>query len=548
MPNPLSTSSRRTVARNRLYDVTRPPALSTAENQFGSLEPYERSRQETLWDIVKDATGSSGMADAAQFLDVGGYAIDRMDEGDYAGAAAAVMPVPGAGRLTKVGRKATGVAKKLVEDAFLGRHPTTNPKTIAAKTRASGGYSVNVPTGEIPEEGLMVGKYANDDPRNMVIEGRPVRSTDIEAHAKTNEQALKKPEHYLGTWTDDGKTYLDVSQRFPGGQVRQATKAGEKTGQLAGFDVGNMESFPIGNWKEFVDSPDFAARLDEMSQRGRQYLDQFPSKEWWDMHGTGFERVYGPENMRQVAGFTAVTAPNSQLRPNVQTMSEYMRRHIKGEPIVQPDWRVPETAMSRTPGTQIGMEKDRAANLGRAAKGNLEEISGNKVREEALAMTGDPNAVPLDRHHIRLSENPAEGVYAGTQEGQLPKDTKSSSPYYHLKGAIGRAAERAGMNVRDYSANVWTGIRETIRGTGELYGTKYRRSAIQGESKGYADHFEDLLKEKADHLGISVPELEQKLRAGDADLLSFVLAVPLGASLLGLGFGEEPTAERSPGA
>ena len=82
------------------------------------------------------------------------------------------------------------------------------------------------------------------------------------------------------------------------------------------------------------------------------------------------------------------------------------------------------------------------------------------------------------------------------------------------------------------SADVWTGIRETIKNEGELYGTKFKASAISGESKSYADHFDDLISAKAKHLGITVRELEEKLRNGDANLMAFVLASPFGAALL----------------
>ena len=97
-----------------------------------------------------------------------------------------------------------------------------------------------------------------------------------------------------------------------------------------------------------------------------------------------------------------------------------------------------------------------------------------------------------------------------------------------MKSAISRAAVRKGLKPKDFSANVWTGIREYVKKNHELYGQKYKGSAIRGGSQGYADHFTQLIKEKAEFLGITVERMEKALRNGDQTLLSFVLASPLG--------------------
>ena len=65
----------------------------------------------------------------------------------------------------------------------------------------------------------------------------------------------------------------------------------------------------------------------------------------------------------------------------------------------------------------------------------------------------------------------------------------------------------------------------------ELYGTPYKGSAMTGDSKSYVDHFDELVKQKADHLGISVPEMEARLKKGDTNLLSALLGTPVGLAL-----------------
>jgi hypothetical protein len=256
-------------------------------------------------------------------------------------------------------------------------------------------------------------------------------------------------------------------------------------------------------------------------------LEQHPTAEWWDMHGTSFERIYGRDRLNQVAGLIASTAPNRAPRENLQTMSEYMRRVIKGEPVLQPEWRVPEGEMSRLAGKQIGMEESFARNLQLSGEGRVAELGASKVNEEARALLGDPNAVVLDRHQVRLTESPRRGIFAGSDEGAFTND----KGYQLVKQQFLEAAKRAGRSARDYSADVWTGIRETIKNTSDLYGTKFRGSAIAGESKSYADHFDHLIRDKAKHLGITVAEMESRLSRGDATLMSWLVGTPIGATL-----------------
>lgn len=412
--------------------------------------------------------------------------------------------------------------------AQLGDFPTTTPRAIYGGTMQGGGYSVNLPTGQIPTEGLMVGKYANTDPRNMIVPVDDFKQAAIRQHAATNAAALNNPSNYLGTWkSPEGQVYLDVSQRFDPDKIRVATKYGERTNQISGYNVAGKDTFPIGNWRNFVASPEFRGRMDEMAGVGRDYLNNFPSKEWWDMHGSSFERAYGTENLPQVAGFSAATAPVSNPYDNMRAMSEYMRRHISGEPTIQPDFRIPEGGMGPwSAGKQIPLEQSRIANLNKAAAGNLDQLQRAKVREEAMAMSGDPNAVVLDRHWARITEDPSRGIFANAQEGVINTGTpkKGVGDYDYVKGHVSDAAQAAGRDPRDYSADVWTGIRETIKNTSQLFGTKYRGSAITGESKSYADIFQELLQKKADHLGISTDELDKRLRSGSANLLSTMLA------------------------
>lgn len=435
-----------------------------------------------------------------------------------------------AGPVGSVKKGAKALSGKIGE--ILGLYPSSTAEKIAEET-LGGGYSVHLPTGQQPTEGLMVGKYRNDDPRNLVVPKEEFTPESVRAHAATNAKALAAEDAYLGSWFDqpNNKVYLDVSRRFAPDQIRQATKFGEGTDQLALYDVGAKDTRPIGNWRNFVAGPEFAERMGEMADVGRAYLNKQPTKEWWDMHNTAFERVYGNQNLPQAAGFMASTAPVTAPRENVQMASEYMRRYLKGEPIIQPEFRIPDTAMKRV-GMQMPMETGRTPNLEKSARGAIDELQRSKVRNEAQALLGDPNAVVLDRHWARLPEDPKRGIYTGTEEGVIdakPRKT-GDNDYDFMADQVRTAARERGRTPRDYSADVWTGIRETIKNTDQLFGVPHKGSAITGESKSYADHLEDLIVDKAKHLSkiegktVTPKELEARLSRGDADLLSTLLA------------------------
>jgi hypothetical protein len=78
-------------------------------------------------------------------------------------------------------------AKKVAAktSGLLGLHPTTTPGRIINKTRQNLGYSVNLPTGENPTSGLMMGLYRNTDPRNAVLD--QLKRADIEAFASKKQ-------------------------------------------------------------------------------------------------------------------------------------------------------------------------------------------------------------------------------------------------------------------------------------------------------------------------------------------------------------------------
>jgi hypothetical protein len=126
--------------------------------------------------LVKGLLGTSGLPNTGSFglLDltpIGGLlgAQEEARIGDYQGAALAVMP----------GARAV--------PRLLGRFPTTQTNSILKATRNGGGY-VNLQSGSIPQQGLMVRVFGSQDPRNAVIPISKLSNKHIEDYVRQKRQ------------------------------------------------------------------------------------------------------------------------------------------------------------------------------------------------------------------------------------------------------------------------------------------------------------------------------------------------------------------------
>lgn len=426
----------------------------------------------------------------------------------------------------------------VVPHELLGEFPTTTAGRIVNQTK-KGGYTVNLKTGEVPTTGLMVGTKPNASSGVLHLpKDKPITRPVLRSWVRTNERELSELDIYLGTWIEDttGDTFADLSKRFVEEDLRRATKFGEgirnpdgTPGQKALFRLSDFSEHPIGDWNEFIRSPEFAQRLDLMQNRGREYLSQFANPEWWDMHGTVFERVYGTDNLEMLAGFLASTAPMNSPERNMRLATEYMRRMLADEDLLQPMWRVPDDAQYFVPHKQMGLETGRADNIRRTEAGRLDLLQQEKVRNQAMALMGDPDAGVFDRWWARIAEKPSAGVYTHKIEGQMAPTTQKFNQYEELYEVIKEIAMSRNQPVRTFTADVWTGIRETVKETDKLFGEVYKGSAVQGSSAPFHVQFEELIASKAKFVGVSVKEFEKRLRNGDAELLSLMVGAPLGA-------------------
>jgi len=420
----------------------------------------------------------------------------------------------------KVGKVAKPVVTKVTDTgkSLLGKFPTTTAGRILHKTK-KGGYSVNLPTGNTPETGYMVGIYKNDDPRNTVLD-KLLTKKDIEQAVNKNKKQLNKEDIYLGSWMNEGQTYIEPSKRFTTegtDALRKATKFGEKTNQKALFDAALGKEYPVGNWAEFIQSPEYGERLGILNKEGIEYLKKHPQKDWWNLKNTELEEIYGKENRNKIAGYLAATSPLSDVGKNVRLASEYMRRDIKGEPIIQPLFTIPENAVGFQAGLKMPLEKSYTPNLERVLKGDINQMQSQKVRGMAQALTGDPNAMVFDRHWAKLSEKPTAGIYTDVTKNTFP----AGKQYDDLEKIVAKTAKKTGLTPAEFSANVWTGYRNKAQTEGKVFGEKVG-AGILSESKGIADIFSDIVTDNAKKLKMTRKELIEKMKKGDISLLSLL--------------------------
>jgi hypothetical protein len=121
---------------------------------------------------------------------------------------------------------------------------------VAAKiiqfTQEWGGLSIKMTDGSMPTSGYMVAKPPEF---GAVVDAAdfadPVKGAKILGdYMKTHRKDLGSGKNYLGTWLNEGKVYLDVSENIQ--DVSAATKVGRERNQKAIWDVVNLQEIDTG--------------------------------------------------------------------------------------------------------------------------------------------------------------------------------------------------------------------------------------------------------------------------------------------------------------
>jgi hypothetical protein len=117
---------------------------------------------------------------------------------------------------------------------------------IVRFTQEWGGLSINMVDGSMPTTGYMVakppkfGKIVDAVDFNDPVKGPKILSS----YMKTHKNDLGNGKNYLGTWLNEGKVYLDVSENIQ--SKSKATKIGRERNQLTIWDVANLSEIDTG--------------------------------------------------------------------------------------------------------------------------------------------------------------------------------------------------------------------------------------------------------------------------------------------------------------
>jgi len=113
-------------------------------------------------------------------------------------------------------------------------------------TQEWGGLSINMVDGSMPTTGYMVakppslGKIVDAVDFNDPVKGPKILSDYMKRH----KNDLGNGKNYLGTWLNEGKVYLDVSENIQ--SKSKATRIGRERNQKAIWDVANLSEIDTG--------------------------------------------------------------------------------------------------------------------------------------------------------------------------------------------------------------------------------------------------------------------------------------------------------------
>jgi SPP1 gp7 family putative phage head morphogenesis protein len=110
--------------------------------------------------------------------------------------------------------------------------------------QGQGGGSINL-YGDIPTKGYA---FAPAKTTEQVFDAKQITVDDLEKYVADHHDTLKQDGMYLGSWTDAGKTYIDVSQVAT--DEAEAVDAARKADQIALYDIENAQTKYIAQYEK----------------------------------------------------------------------------------------------------------------------------------------------------------------------------------------------------------------------------------------------------------------------------------------------------------
>jgi len=112
-------------------------------------------------------------------------------------------------------------------------------RKIHAATLADGGSSTDL-LGSEPVKGYMVSIY---QAKGLIVEPEDFTPELVSEYVANHVEILGREDHYLGTWTDAGNVYLDISLNVA--DLIEALAIGRRHRQIAIYSVEEQESIKV---------------------------------------------------------------------------------------------------------------------------------------------------------------------------------------------------------------------------------------------------------------------------------------------------------------
>lgn len=203
--------------------------------------------QETVAKIVYDKSIPGGLWDF----------IDRRAQEGLVGFTMGLIPgVGGAGAAAIRGRLAARPGEVVipvepVEEPVTPTVLANVPGIIAETHNETGGSTINLRTGKPITSGFAVTVTKEFE---KILPTDKITEQDVLDYQKEHADFLKKnPDAVIGTWVDEGKTYLDISRVVP--TQEEAFRIGKENKQKAIFDLSKFETIAIPEVIPTVEPP-----------------------------------------------------------------------------------------------------------------------------------------------------------------------------------------------------------------------------------------------------------------------------------------------------
>lgn len=175
----------------------------------------------------------------------------------------------------------------------------------------------------------------------------------------------------------------------------------------------------------------------------------FKDKDWYQECEQLFVEIYGRPKLNLIAKLFSATSQASSLKSNIQLFRKALHQWEKNLPFE-----------GYLPGIK------RQLNNLRSGGG----LSGLKVKAFANAMSGDPNAVVVDRWLLRAFGMDKLSIRkTGPHTGKALSSGASKKQFSAIESWVRQRAKEMNLEPRQLSAIIWSGVRISMSGDRETH-------------------------------------------------------------------------------